>query len=115
MNERRKYKRKLIKLDVEYDMSSDQRWLETHSRDLGAGGICLITKDAIPLGKSFDLKFYIPDKDRPVKVIGKVMWNEKIDEDGTGMFYNGIQFVRIDKADKALILKFVDSATFERR
>ena len=115
MGERRKYKRKLIKLDVEYDMSSDQRWLESQSRDIGAGGICLITKDAIEIGKSFDMKFYLPDQEKPVKVIGKVMWNEKIDNEGSAAFYNGIQFIRINKTDKELIMKFVDSATFERK
>ena len=112
MSERRKYKRKLIKLNVEFDMSSDQRWFESESRDLGAGGICLITRDAISIGKSFDLKFYIPDKEKPVKVIGKVMWNEKVEDEKITAFYNGIQFTRIDKADKMLILKFVESATF---
>ena len=96
-------------------MSSDQKWLETETRDIGAGGICLITNYAIPIGKSFDVKFYIPDKDRPVKVIGKVMWNEKLEDENPIKYYNGIQFVQINKNDKEFLLKYVESATFERR
>ncbi|MBN2444794.1 MAG: PilZ domain-containing protein [Spirochaetales bacterium] len=113
--ERRKYTRKLIKLNVEYDMSSDQKWLESEARDIGAGGICLITPFEIFIGKSFDIKFYMPELSKPIKVIGKVMWSEKIDEEKNSKYYNGIQFVRIDSSDKALILKYVDSATFEQR
>lgn len=115
MRERRKYTRKLIKLDVVYDMSTDQRWLESQARDIGGGGICLITKDAIPIGKSFDIKFSIPDKEKPIKVIGKVMWNEKAENESESIFYNGIKFINIHKDDRELIMKFVESATFEQR
>ncbi|MBN2532672.1 MAG: PilZ domain-containing protein [Spirochaetales bacterium] len=115
MRERRKYTRKLIKLDVVYDMSTDQRWSESTARDIGAGGICLITKDAISIGKSFDLKFFIPDMDKPIKVIGKVMWNEKAGDETENQYYNGIEFIKIHSDDKELIMKFVESATFERR
>ena len=53
MKEKRKYKRKLIKLNVEYDMSTDQKWLQSETRDIGGGGICLITHSPIEIGKTF--------------------------------------------------------------
>jgi Tfp pilus assembly protein PilZ len=102
-------------LHIEYDISSNQRWLESQTRDIGAGGICLITASPIPVGKEVDIKFHIPDEENPVKVVGRIVWNEAIDEGAEGSFYNGIQFIRIKDSDRELIGKFVDSATFERR
>jgi c-di-GMP-binding flagellar brake protein YcgR len=111
VKEKRRYKRRFISLNVEYDISSDQRWLESQTKDIGAGGICLITTSPILVGKEVDIKFHIPDEQKPVKVVGRIVWNEGKE----GSFYNGIQFIRINDSDRELIGKFVDSATFERR
>jgi len=115
VKEKRKYKRKYISIDVEYDISSDQKWLESKSMNISSGGICLITKEPMHIGKIFDMKFRIPDSDKLIKVAGKIIWNEKCHEkDGEG-YYNGIQFTRIHNEDRMLISKFIDSGTFEKK
>ncbi|MBN1697475.1 MAG: PilZ domain-containing protein [Spirochaetales bacterium] len=115
VKDKRRYRRRFISLNVAYDMSPEQRWLESTTRDIGAGGICLITTSPIEVGKVVDIKFHIPDEQKPVKVSGKIVWNEEYKEGGGGKFYNGIQFIRIDEADRDLIGKYVDSATFLRK
>ena len=111
--ERRKNKRINLVIDVKYHMSTYQNWLTVKTRNLSAGGICLLTKYFIPVGSVLDFIFVLPETSKPIKVSGKIIWNEiYIDEN---YYINGVKFLSLKKSDKESIGKFVDNATFDMR
>ncbi len=112
MKEKRQFKRKPISIDVIYDMSPEQRQPDSKTKDISEGGICLISMSPLPVDRIMDFKFTIPDADKKIEVAGKVVWTEKSDNQKDDRYCSGIQFVRIDNADRDLIGKFVDGATF---
>jgi c-di-GMP-binding flagellar brake protein YcgR len=112
MKEKRQFRRKPIAIDVVYDMSSDQMVLDSKAKDISVGGICLVSRKQLVVDKIMDFKFTIPDSEKKIQISGKVVWTEKSTGSKDDCCYSGIQFVRIDNADRDLIGKFVDGATF---
>ena len=116
MQEKRKYKRKKITIDVDYDISKDQKWFDSTSLDISAGGMCLVSREPLQVDSSVKLKFIIPDSDKPLFVTGVVIWNEKfLKKNNNTSYYNGIKFTRIDAEDRAFINKYVESTTFDKK
>ncbi|MBN2737791.1 MAG: PilZ domain-containing protein [Spirochaetales bacterium] len=111
MDERRKYKRKQISIDVEYDMQPEHLG-KANATDISQGGICLITKTQLQRGREFDIKFYVPEFNHAVKVTGKVAWSREEGEKRKLHYINGIEFRKMDERDLDVIIKFVEGATF---
>jgi c-di-GMP-binding flagellar brake protein YcgR len=110
MNERRRYARTRIDIDVDYQLARDQEWLHGRMKDLGEGGICLVSAVAFGITARIELRFRIPDTERPITVQGDVMWeNFDIDRD---VYLVGIQFASVETRDMELIEKFVRQETF---
>ena len=114
MNENRKFKRKKITINVDCDISKDQKWLDTSTSDISAGGMCLVTRKALAVGFQLTMKFLIPDTDRAIIVDGKVIWHEKfLKKNNAENYYNGIQFININRVDRDFIEKYIESTTFD--
>ncbi|MBN1412961.1 MAG: PilZ domain-containing protein [Spirochaetales bacterium] len=113
--EKRKYKRKIIPINVEFDLSKQQVWLESKTKDIGGGGICLILSEKIPLKSQLELKFNLPDLSSSILALGKVVWTEEVPSKKNPVYYTGIQFIRIPEEARGYIMKYVEGATFERR
>ena len=111
--ERRQDKRINLVIDVKYNMSTYQDWLVTKIRNLSTGGICLLTKDYIPVGLIFDLVFLIPETPKQIEVSGEIIWNElNMDNE---YYTNGVKFLTLKNEDKELIGKYIDNTTFDMR
>jgi c-di-GMP-binding flagellar brake protein YcgR len=114
MNDKRKYKRTNISIDVEYDLSSEQVWLESRTRDISGGGICLITTERLSLRSEVELRFQLPDQDLLIMAVGKVVWTDEVQTSKKEILHAvGIQFVKIPDEARDYIMKYVEGATFE--
>ncbi len=111
MQERRKSERITYELVVGYNTFDTEEFIETRSRDLSGGGICLVTRDRLDPGTVIELSFIIPGTREPIAVSGVVIWNESQDEGDKYLI--GVKFTKIDDKHMALIQKFVNSMTFE--
>ena len=109
--ERRQDKRINFVIDVKYHISTYQNWLVAKTENLSSGGICLLTKDYIPVGSILDLIFVMPDTSKPIEASGEIIWNENYSDDE--YYLNGIKFLTLKDSDKELIGKFVNNATFD--
>ena len=112
MKEKRQFRRKPISIDVSCDIRPESKGLETWTKDMSAGGICLVSREALDVDRIIDFTFTIPDTGKQIEVSGKVMWIEKSTVALDNFFYSGIQFMKIDERDRDLISKYVDGATF---
>lgn len=113
MNDKRQFKRKKVTLNVDYDISATQKWLDSTSSNISEGGMCLTTKKPLKVGSAIKLKFLIPDSERPVNVQGTIVWNEAFKAGKHEHYYNGIQFDKVFNDDRDLITKYVENTTFD--
>jgi c-di-GMP-binding flagellar brake protein YcgR len=109
---KREYRRLDVSIDVRYDISTHQVWVESESKNISAGGICLLTREAIKPGTYIKLKFKMPDTEQYVQVTGEIMWNQKYIINNEEYYDNGIKFVAINDSDRELIGKYIEGATF---
>jgi c-di-GMP-binding flagellar brake protein YcgR len=111
MDERRKYKRVDIEIDVDYQISKRQEWLRGTMKNLSGGGICLISKKSYGLSNQLCLRFRVPDSNSMIEISGNVVWEDfDMDHD----FYSiGIEFMSAVEKDRALIEKYIEHETFD--
>jgi c-di-GMP-binding flagellar brake protein YcgR len=113
MEERRKAKRIKLKIDVEYDMSEYQKWVEAQARNLSECGICIVSSKELSVGAVLQLKFNLPDSYTPLNVAGKVIWNEFSLSDN--FYLSGIEFKNVTEENRRIIKKYISAATFDVR
>lgn len=81
------------------------------TRDISEYGICLVLKEMLSPGTPVEVTLRLPDRDKPVKFLGDVVWSAyKYDHERNTKelpVEMGIQYVSIDTKDRSLLLQFV--------
>ena len=105
--ERRKYLRlkvyHLVKYRVISDQSPQAQPLLASIKDIGAGGICLITAKPLEPCANLELQINFPDLKKPVFTIGRVVWSKQTAK--MNRYEVGVEFMDIE----ASIHKLIDS------
>ena len=91
-----------LPLDVRVNYSFDAI---AHSKDISEGGICLITEEELAAGKMLNIQFILPENERKIQAIGKIMWCRKATEH---YYESGIEFWDIADKDKEAIKRYLD-------
>ena len=111
--EKRRYPRLKAQVQVKVTKISQQikdlKTVDTLSRDIGAAGICLVTRKLFAVDDVVDLSITLPDG-REIKAMGTVKWVvEQGGLKGLGLndFHVGVKFVKISDGDRAEIGKFL--------
>jgi len=92
MKERRRYVRIDLCTQVEYEILPMQLPLKAETKDISAGGLCLLVDREMQPGTILHLKFYLPDKEKTyVESLGRVVWQRK----KNGGYLTGIEFKNI--------------------
>jgi len=109
--QRREFFRIDINLPVKYrvidsvDMKSNEEYIETITRDLSGGGLCMRLKEPIEIDKYLDCELFISNK---VKFIGKVVRLIKYDVlHGPYKYEIGVSFEKIDDAVREKIISYI--------
>ena len=93
MKERRRYVRIDLCTQIEYEILPMHSPLKAESKNISAGGLCLLTDREIPPGTILRLKFYLPDREKTyVESLGRVVWQKKENEG----YLTGIEFKNIN-------------------
>lgn len=112
IEERRRYPRIPIKAEIEYleFETTDAELLVTASRNISAGGVCIITFKKFALGTVLALRLKLPGVDRGLSVRGRVVWinqlgieEKKIDT----IFEVGIEFSHVEGEDARAIQEYI--------
>ena len=115
VEERRKFVRLNINVDIQYSILSHhpqkQIALSTASKNIGAGGICVLTLKELKIGDILKLDIRLPEIPPDIHAIGKVAWikNFTIATEQNKRYDVGIQFIEISEEDKKRINKYVFS------
>lgn len=101
--------RKAIRVarSIEATYSNNCPPIRSRVEDLSETGMYLDARHALPLGQLIRFQLELPDEhpELPIHGIGRVVWTEQ-------MLGAGIEFVRLEPADRARIRYFVASVLF---
>jgi c-di-GMP-binding flagellar brake protein YcgR len=76
------------------------------TRDIGAGGICLETKEALPQASVIELMINFSHSGTPVTALAKVSWVKKLKS--VDMYRYGLEFVEMDDNLRRMIQDHVE-------
>lgn len=110
MLDKRNFPRLSASVEVEYILLegvSDGK--QTFTRNISAGGICLIVYEKIEPGSILSLKLYLPDVKKTIQAQGKVVWSSHftIGSDQRDRYDLGIEFTEIDDSVRDEISKYL--------
>ena len=97
--ERRKYLRLRVYHLVKYQVISDKppnpHPLLASIKDIGAGGICLVTEEPLSVSTNLQLEINFPDMGGVILTSGRVVWLKQVAK--TNRYYVGIEFTGTDE------------------
>jgi Tfp pilus assembly protein PilZ len=84
--------------------------LNSHSKNISASGIRIVTKERFESGNNLGMNFFLPDYDEPIYAIGKVVWTKEIksSDPSSGVAFDaGVRFLKIKAEDRDKINQYV--------
>lgn len=110
--EKRKFVRLNVSVEVFYAvvLGASTEAQKTLTKNVSAGGICLIVHEQLKIGDLLNLSIYLPD-DKPFIVAqGQVVWVKEFKLAGERSRYDtGVEFTEINEADRKRVDKYVFS------
>ena len=110
--ERRQFIRVKSRLTMVFKVRGTTRQRYILTRDIGSGGagVCFLMAEALRPDTVLEASLKLPDHDRPIAVIGKVLWNRLADEGRKSyqepMVWVGVKFETIDPKDRLLLVHY---------
>jgi c-di-GMP-binding flagellar brake protein YcgR len=111
MNKMRNFedKRKFIRLKayhlVKYKLFSEKAakgaFVTASIKDIGAGGVCLRTKEYIAISNLLEMRINFPSVDTSVSALAKVVWAKEVIKNS--QYEIGAQFIDLDDSLRVLI------------
>ena len=109
--ERRKFPRTALELIVRYKVLSSQEQVDAKTKNISGGGVCLVTREKMPLGAYLAMDMKFPGSKKPILAGGRVVWSNESrlgpSPAGHQRFDNGIEFVQIEDVDRQRIIEHV--------
>ena len=110
--EKRKFSRLNLSVLVDYKIVHKDSSESGNTKNISAGGICLIVYEDIEIGSQLKLNIYLPEQDFPLLAEGRVVWKDDfiVGDDNRIRFEVGIEFIKIDERDRQVIANYVFGA-----
>ncbi len=109
--ERRKVPRLNLAVDVNYSLlqKAPSFKAEVQSKNISAGGICLIVYEKVEIGDRLALVINLPDGERPIQVKGTVRWIGEfiLSADNKNSWDAGVEFIGINDEDREKLSRYV--------
>lgn len=111
MEERRRFVRLDARAEVACTVLPSGTSQRAATRDLGAGGIRLVTEQAIAPGTQLQVAISLPGREQPVNALAEVIWSEQHELIGKGdrrrSVESGARCVEIAPSDQEALAEFV--------
>ncbi len=107
VEERRKFIRLGVPVDLRYIIEGESERKETTTKDLSCEGLRFTDTQEIRQGSLLELKLDIPDTHNPVHINGKVAWVKRLSTEDSSPFEVGVEFTKIEEDNKNTFLKYL--------
>ena len=111
MEERRQFVRLDTRLEITCTVLSSGSAQKTTSKNIGGGGICLFTEQALDPGTRLQVAMKLPDREQPVNFIAEIVWSEPYEVIGKTerqrAVESGVRFVEISPQDRDAVMRHV--------
>ncbi len=104
--ERRKFARVEIGCVTDYRILKQEEFNRTQSKDISEGGIKFVASKAFPVGKTLEVKLWLPSASTFILFQGKVVWSTPV-PGSYEWFDTGILIERIDSKDQTELANFI--------
>ena len=109
--ERRKYARLQESVEVRYTVIGKPGTVNAFSKNLSAGGLCIVTEEKLVAETPLQLEIKIPDLKSLIIALGRVVWQQEsktiTDLHSKRRFDTGIEFTGISDFDRFNINRYV--------
>lgn len=108
--ERRSYMRLKASVSVEYNVIGKPGTMGVFSKDISAGGLCVIIKEQLPKDTPLQLEIKIPDLKDPICALARVIWQKRfeiVDKESKVGYDTGVEFTGISDFDRFNINRYV--------
>lgn len=111
MQERRHFVRLDTRVKIEYKIvESPLSKLNSFTKNISEGGICLFLDSFVQKGTLLDLKLFLPEEPELIQATGKIVWIDRYklgDASAQEHYEAGIEFMDIADTDQKRIGKYV--------
>ena len=106
MNEKRKFVRFGISLDMNYKVPHREIKGLARARDVSREGIGCYLGERLPVGVMVHLEINIPGEIIPIFTRGEVVWCKESDAGEGTNFNSGMKLIKMDSSDKSRLLEY---------
>lgn len=112
IQEKRRFIRLNTSVDVQYTVleKSSVDKLNTKSKNISSGGICIIASDKLENNDILGISIYLPGEPMPLAAKGSVAWSKPFQIGKEKEHYDvGVEFIQINPEDRKKINQYVFS------
>jgi c-di-GMP-binding flagellar brake protein YcgR len=111
MEEHRQFVRLDTRLELTYNLLPSGSPQRTITRNVSAGGLCLVSDRVLTPGSQLQISMQLPDHQAPIHFIGEVVWSDPYEIIGKTerqhAVETGLRFVEISPDDRDALMRHV--------
>jgi len=100
-----------VDIEVSYRVSNEPAGT-AQSRDLSAGGVCVVLLERYEPGTTVEIKLVMPDSNETVNATGRILRTEEYTIGDSKAYDTGIEFLDIGDAQQERIEAFASSPLY---
>lgn len=115
MQERRKYVRLNIPLEVSYNIQGKgDQWHRSVTKNISPNGARFVIEQDLPKGAILELKIKLPIRTEPIPIKARVVWTKKGIEQESAIYDAGLEFTQISEEDKNIFFQYFCNLMYEQ-
>ena len=114
MQERRRYVRLNINLEVIYSLEGEKIRYTTMSKNISPNGARFLLEKEVPADSILNLEVKIPTSDEPIPIKAKVVWSKKRTEQGKNIYDTGLEFVQIPEESTTVFFQYLCNLMYDQ-
>ena len=115
MQERRKYARLTVPLEVSYIIEGKEGLQrKTVAKNISPNGAMLSIEGELPKGAILDLEIKIPDSSKPIPIKARAVWSKKEAQEGKDAYNTGLEFIQIPEESKNTFFQYLCNLMYDQ-
>jgi c-di-GMP-binding flagellar brake protein YcgR len=115
MQERRKYARLDIPLEITYSIQgkSGSKY-KTIIKNISPGGVSFVLKEDLPKGAVLNISLKLPTRPEPIPIKAKLVWSRKGNDAKENSYNAGFEFIRIPEESKTEFFQYLCNLMYDQ-